>query len=113
AIPQDFPSALVETVDVPGVRRSVCVGINIAEEPMTKELPALAADGGGNEHFVAPDHGACVREPGNRSLPENVCAFGRIPGRGGRLTVGNSGSIGASKRGPVLSLRAEARDQNA
>src|SRR5258708_40349888 len=93
AIPHHFSSALVEGVHMPTVRRCVFVRINIAVQPVTKVVAALAADGCSDEDPVSPNNRARVRESGNRSLPKDVCAFGCIPGRRCWLAIRNSGSI--------------------
>src|SRR5687767_2030958 len=93
AVPDDLPCLFVEAIDMPGMWRGVFVHIYVAVQAVTKILTTFAAHRSGHEDSIAPDYRACMCEPRNRSLPQNIRALGCVPGSRRRLTFGKTGRI--------------------
>src|SRR5262249_12697055 len=104
-VPDDLSARFVDRDEMPGVLRGVADRFDVAVEARPDALRGIAADGGRDEHAIAPDDWTRHRDAGDRRLPCDVLAGGRVPLQRGRLAVGDARRVGAAERRPVLPFR--------
>src|SRR5215471_21147561 len=113
-IPQDLACPLVESIHVPGMRRSILVRIHVTEQTVAKIVAAFAADCSSNEYAISPNHRARMSETWNRCFPKHVCALGSVPGSRRGFAVADPRRVRPAKRRPILrsSIQADPNDEN-
>ena len=101
ALPEDLASRLVQAVDLPGVLGEIVDRRDVAVEPRPEGLVAGAADGGDDEDAIAPDHGAGVRDAGDRGLPADVLLGVDVPLDDRALAVAVARGVVAAEAGQL------------
>ena len=100
-------------IDHPSVTRSVVGGVAVAVEPGLEGGGAAPADGGRDEHEIAPDHGAGMRQAGNGRVPEDGFAARRAPAVGQLLAIGHTRRQRPAEGRPAIRRRPPLRQWRA
>src|SRR5690242_9210458 len=101
-VPHHLARRLVERNEVPGMLGRVGDWFDVAVLAGANTLRRVTADGGGDEHAIAPDDRARHRHPADRRLPCDAFAVGDVPFHGRGLTVGHARRLVPPELRPVL-----------
>src|SRR2546422_6462568 len=101
-LPENFPSLLVKSVDLPGVFWIILYGSHITEQPVARLVFGAAGECGRDEDFVAPNNGTRMREARYRGLPASVDGFVRVPFDCRSGPFDDSRGAGAAELRPIL-----------
>jgi hypothetical protein len=99
--PEDLAGLLVQAEDPPLVDGIVLHRLDISIEADPQNRLGLAADGGGHEQAVTPDHGAGVAESRDHGLPAQIHRVVDVPAHR-RVAAGEAAGLRSAEGWPVV-----------